>query len=244
MTGECPSPTKHKLPILFDPSHNLIPRLNEAQVFELQQKTTKIFKSFCKLVYLTWKYLKEIDISKVISYLMLMLSSTHNKSELKQVKDYNDLLEYLSHSISWFNYELMEELTSEFLKEEEIVISSWESYKADLKEYSNGRVEEYEGVKFGLPKSHQHKVLVLKLDPEYNDMKLTKIKELRSAICKILGKPYTLLYLVSVHCSSIILKFLIPLFGYNTLFPLSVEQEKELAKLGVAVFEDTTDEVP
>ena len=200
MDRECSSPTKHKLPILFDPTSDLIDNLDEAELFELQQKTKKVNKSFRRTFYQTWKYLSRINIKELIQFLKLMLSSTHDISALKKVKDYDNLFDFLSESISWFNYEIMEELVKEFLQSNASVISSWESYKADLKEYSNGRVEEYTGVKFGLAQSK--KVLLLKIDPEFNTMKLSKIKELQSAICNILGKPYTLLYFVGVDHGS------------------------------------------
>ena len=189
---------------------------------------------FKKVVLEAWKSLQQkgVPVQDVATILEHYLANTYDTSPLQGISDYRALLRFIDEKVSWFNYELFGYVVDDFLKDQCQITALWESYKEDLEQYAKQRIEEYEGVRFGLPASKKHKVLLMPIDPQYK-MKLSDISVLRSSICNVLGCPSSLLYFVAVHRSSIILEFLIPLPAYKQLFPLSKEQLRALCKLGI-----------
>ena len=225
------------MPILkVSHTHPLAEDYSEAQQLELEKKTKDIQRKFLDCIRETAHCLRNVEISEVEDFLRPALALKEEK--LQKFDSPNKLLSFLVQErwLSWFNYELLEDLINKFLQG----VFSLDSYKKALKEYASGRVEEYEGVQFGLPaKPGQHKVFLLKIDPQYKNIKaLNDIKLLQSSICEILGQ-YTLLYLVTFHCSIITLEILLPLHLCADFFVILQEQRAELAQVGVetGVFE-------
>ena len=235
----CPQPDDdEEVPILkVNPTHPLAENHSKAKQWKLEQKTREIQKKFDHCFRRTAHFLhaKKVKISKIKDF--LALASPQIADELGMFNSINKLLGFLHRErwLSWFNYELLNDLINEFLQG----VFSLESYEEALKEYASSRVEEYDGVQFGLPaKPGQNKILLLKIDSEYRKLKvLNDIQPLRSSICQILKQHYTLLYLVTIHCSIITLEFLMPLHLCTNLFPLSQEQLAELARVGVDAME-------
>ena len=225
------------MPILkVSRAHPLARKLHysEAKQWELEERTREIQEEFFQCIRKTAHFLqkKNVKISKVENYLRPALASTRISNELPKCGNHNKLLSFLIEKrlLSWFNYKLLEDLITEFLQG----VFSLESYKNALREYASGRVEEYEGVQFGLPVQDGHKILTLKVDQEYGDIRiLHDISRLQSSISRILGQRYILLYLVTFHCSILTLEFLMPVHLYTQLFSLSWLQLADLSQLGV-----------
>ena len=234
----CPQPnTEEEVPIFkVSSTHPLTTKLcySEAKQWELEEKTREIQEMFVECIRSTAHLLQEKDvkISEVEEFLLPALAASHSLYELAKCGNHNRLLSFLIEKrlLSWFNYKLLDDLVAKFLQG----VFSLESYKNAFKEYASGRVEEYEGVEFGLPVQPGDKVLILKIDSEYRNIKvLWDISRLQSSISQILGQRYTLLHLVTFDCSILTLEFLIPHCLYNELFPLSQQQLAELSQVGV-----------
>ena len=231
------------MPILkVNRTHPLATKLHysEAKQWELEEKTREIQEKFIECIRSTAHFLQEKDVKifEVEEFLLPTLAASHSLYGLAKCGNHNQLLSFLIDKrwLSWFNYKLLDDLIAKFLQG----VFSLESYKNALKEYASDRVEEYEGVQFGLPAQPKHKVLTLKIDSEYGDIKVLRdISRLQSSISRILGQRYTLLYLVTFHCSILTLEFLMPFLLYIELFPLSQQQLAELSQVGVdtGVFE-------
>ena len=231
----CPFPTDEQLPILLlDPEHRL-----RDEDSELASETNAIVELFQECVRKTWisLYKQKVDIVMVKVALLSHIGSLRNSSELASAKDFPTLLKLLGDCQSWFNFKILHNLANELLADVGDVCSLWKEYSSKLDQYVIGRtIRDYDGVMFGASESKQHKRVYFRIDDQFG-MQVTDLHALRSSLSVILRCPRQHLYFVTVHCSDIVLEFLIPLPLYEDLFPLSLEQLRELASIGVTAVE-------
>ena len=174
-----------------------------------------------------------VPVSKVVSVVRLYCEEPNTGATFECDGDnYDDLLVFLRDKISWFQHDVMSYIVNCLLKDNAEVEEIWRKYSEELKKYAENRVEEYEGVEFGLPPTDEHKILWMALDPGLN-IKLSDIPALRQAFCKVFDCSNVVLYFYTARHSSVILEFVITLSAYKDIFPLSQDQIQQLANLDV-----------
>ena len=240
LENACPTPLTDKLPIFsFNPAHKLAGKLNENEVWLLHSKTMDMFEMFKKTLHKTLVRLQanRVPVSKIVSVVKLYCEEPNTGAAFECDGDnYAKLLIFLRDKISWFQHDIMSSIVNCLLEDNEevseLVGELWIKYAEELKEYAENRVEEYEGVEFGLPPTDKHKILWMALDPGLN-IKLSDIPALRQAFCKVFDCSNAVLYFYTARRSSVILGFVITLSAYKDIFPLSQNQIQQLAKLDV-----------
>ena len=249
---DCPTPLTDKLPIFsFNPAHKLAGKLDENEVWSLHRDTMDMFKMFKKTLHKTLVRLQanRVPVSKIVSVVRLYCEEPNTGAAFECDGDnYAKLLIFLRDKISWFQHDIMSSIVNCLLEDNEevaeLVAELWRKYSDELKKYAENRVEEYEGVEFGLPPTDKHRVFWMALDPGL-DTKLSDIPALRNAFCKVFGCSNVVLYFYTAHRSSVILEFVITLSAYKEIFPLSRKQTQQLANLDViALHTEDTDVFP
>ena len=174
-----------------------------------------------------------VPVSKIVSVVRLYCEEPNTGATFECDGDnYAKLLVFLRDKVSWFQHHVISCIVNRLLKDNAEIEELWKKYSDELKKYAENRVEEYEGVKFGLPPTDEHKILWMALDPGLN-IKLSDVPALRQAFCKVLGCSNAVLYFYTACQSSVILEFVIALSAYKKIFPLSRDQIQQLANLDV-----------
>ena len=224
-TRDCPNQKYESLPIVIFVKPNE-KSTKERKEDSLWYQTALLVDKFKEAIYTTYEKLQEkgVSIGDVINTIKFYKYSDiiHNDS----------LLLFLGDNIPWFDCLLVDRLIKHLLKDDRDITEMWAKYKVELTEYANGRIEEYEGIVFGLPATKESVYKCLAIDPEYK-MKLSDVSTLRRNICEILDIKYEDLYFYGVQTGSIILTFTLPRSIYKKLFPLSRAQLLELIELGI-----------
>ena len=232
----CPTPLTDKLPIFsFNPAHKLAGKVNESKVWLLHCKTMDMSRMFKNALYETLVRLQanRVPVSKIVSVVRLYCEEPNTGATFEcDGDDYDELLVFLRDKVSWFQHDIISCIVDRLLKDNAEVEEIWRKYSDELKNYAENRVEEYEGVEFGLPPTDEHTTLWMALDPGLN-IKLSDIPALRQTFCKVFGCSNVVLYFYTARRSSVILEFVITLSAYKDIFPLSQDQIQQLANLDI-----------
>ena len=239
LANACPTPLTDKLPIFsFNPAHKLAGKLDENEVWLLHSKTMDMVKKFRKTLHKTMVRLQanRVHVSEIVSAVRLYCEKPNTGAAFECDGDnYSKLLVFLRDKVSWFQHDVMSSIVNCLLEGNEEVAEVgelWRKYADELKKYAKNRVEEYEGVEFGLPPTDKHRILWMALDPGL-DTKLSDIPALRKAFCEVFDCSNVVLFFYTARRSSVILEFVITLSAYKDIFPLSQDQIQQLAKLDV-----------
>ena len=248
LENACPTPLTDKLPIFsFNPVHKLAGKVNENELWLLHSKTIDMSQKFKNVLHETLQKLQanRVPVSDIVSVVRLYCEEPNTSATFECDGDnYAKLLVFLRDKISWFQHDVMSCIVNRLLKNNAEVKELWRKYSDELKKYAENRVEEYEGVEFGLPPTDGHKILWMALDPGLN-VKLSDIPALRQAFCKVFDCSNAVLYFYTARHSSVILEFVITLSAYKDIFPLSQDQLQQLANRGViALHIDDNDVFP
>ena len=237
-TCQNPLTSSDKLPIFsFNPAHKLAGKVDANKVWLLERKTINISLMFKDTLYETLQQLKanRVPVSEIVSVVRYYCEEPNTGSTFEcDCGNYDELLLFLRDKVSWFQHDIMSTIVNRLLKDNVEVKELWRKYSNELKKYGENRVEEYEGVEFGLPPTDEHKILWMALDPGLNKIiKLRDIPALRDAFCEVFGCSNVVLYFYTARHSSVILEFVITLSAYKKIFPLSQDQIQQLANLDV-----------
>lgn len=236
---DCPSPNSGLLPIFsFNPAHKLVGKYDMHDRSELKDKTEDMYEKFKEALIKTYRQLKASQVSdeEVVAAVNTRLRKPYAVQLFQHEDKHKHLLDFLDEKIPWFQHTLMSRIVEQFLPNNDEINSIWRDYTEDLKRYAENRVEEYEGVEFGLPPSRGRTILWLAIDDEMIKMKLSDVHDLRRAFCKILSPKPVVLYLYAVTQSSIILEFVVLQLKEEELketFSLSKTQLQELINLNI-----------
>ena len=243
LENACPNPlTSEKLPIFsFNPAHKLAHKLagkvDANKVCLLQRKTIHISLMFKDALHETLEQLEanRVSVSRIVSVVRYYCEEPNTGSTFEcDCNNYDELLLFLRDKVSWFQHDIISRIVNRLLKDNAEVKELWRKYSNELKTYGENRVEEYEGVEFGLPPTDEHKILWMALDPGLNKIiKLRDIPALQDAFCKVFGCSNVVLYFYTARHSSVILEFIITLSAYKKIFPLSRDQIQQLANLDI-----------
>ena len=194
----------------------------------------------------------DVPVHDVCTYIKtrkkLYFKSTKIKAEkelnqlIRQITSYDSLFDLLESYVSWFNYEIFASLARMFLENDKQLQIAWASYEDRIKEYlslgKGVRVVSSPTIQ-GLPEAVGTKVMILKVEQEdhaHNDLAL-----FRKAVAKALNQSDFFLYLCTIATGCVELRFVIPDFLFDEIFPLTSQQINiTLPNLGItAVHCDT-----
>ena len=204
----------------------------------IEDELAEVIKQFESNVFETQKCFEEsaIPINRIRNFLKIKKRSLVHQIKKKQAENeivqtiqksntYDDLFDLLLQYVSWFNYEIFTALISTFMKNNQQIQISWKAYEEKLMEYlslgKGVRVVSSPTIR-GLPEDVGTKVMIVKVEQEdhvYNDLAL-----FRKAVAKALNQSDLFLYLCTIDTGCVELRFVIPDFLLDEIFPLTSQQ--------------------
>ena len=151
--------------------------------------------------------------------------------ELKAAGTISKVFIVLNDYFSFFNYDIIEHIIKELGTHEDK--AELQKYKDNFNQYARRRIFEC-GPHFGPESETHHADIFVKLDSQYDNYTVVEIMGFRQKLCEILRvSSQGILRLCRVDKGCLQLMFQVPLFVHHEIFPLSREQEKALAGIGV-----------
>ena len=151
--------------------------------------------------------------------------SLHMASSVPQL--FLDLQDFFS----FFNYQIIEHIIKALGTEEDK--AQLQRYKDDFNQYAKRRIFECPP-EFGAVSGADHADIFVKLDSHYDDCTVAEIELFRHKLSEIMCvSSESALRLCRVEKGCIQLLFQVPTFVQEEVFPLSTEQKRTLAAMGV-----------
>ena len=206
------------------PSHYIKKPVQSAMTSEmmhLYELVSELNEEFDKNYYETKKHLKKYtSFSDVQDYVIVHVSSLINtdsntkellRQSLMEATTFDQLFDRLTNYTSWYNYDLIVNLSHQFLRHCHKIRRKWRSYEDKLKEYLTlgvGVIEYYDPVEFGEHRKDDRKIFAVKVPSE----KLVKddLIIFHKALAKSLKQTKFSLYFYSIQRGCLELKYLIP----------------------------------
>ena len=231
------------------PSHYIKKPVQSAMTSEmlyLYELVSELNQEYDTNYYETKKRLKKYaNFSDVQDYVITHVSSlisitdTNSKELLRQAftetTTFEQLFDKLTNYTSWYNYDLIVNLSRKFLRHSHKIKRKWRSYEDKLKEYLTlgvGVTEYYDPVEFGEHKNGDRKVFAVKV-PSENLVKNDLII-FHKALAKSLKQTKFSLYFCSIQRGCLELKCLIHKFLHLDISNALPQAMKEyLPQLGI-----------
>ena len=186
------------------------------------------------------KYTNFSDVQDYVITHISLINTDSNPNELlrqtfMKATTFEQLFDKLTNYTSWYNYDLIVNLSHQFLRHNHKVRRKWRSYEDKLKEYLTlgvGVTEYYDPVEFGEHKNGDRKVFAVKVPSEkliINDLII-----FHKALAKSLKQTKFSLYFCSIQRGCLELKYLIPKYLYLDISNALPQAMKEyLPQLGI-----------
>ena len=156
----------------------------------------------------------------------------HNHfKDLQAAKTVSEFFWVLRDNISFFNYHILEHIITILGTEKDN--ENLKRYKEEFEQYAKRRM--YECLpQFGPTCENGYADVFVKVDEQYEMYTVTEVEKLRSQLSKILHvSSQGVLRLCRVEKGCFQLTFQVPSFVQQAIFPLSSQQEMQLAEKGV-----------
>ena len=155
----------------------------------------------------------------------------HRIKELKAADTMYKMFLVLNDYFSFFNYQLIEHIIKSLGTKEDK--SRLQRYKEEFHQYAKRRIFECLPM-FGPVSDTDQADIFVKVDSQYDNYTVAEIEEFRRKLSKLLRvSSQGILCLCRVEKGCVQLTFQVPLFVQQEIFPLSREQERSLAAMGV-----------
>ena len=155
----------------------------------------------------------------------------HRFRELKAAKTIHEIFLVLNDYLSFFNYQLIECIINELGTEKDK--AKLQRYKDNFNQYAKRRIFECLP-EFGPISDADHADIFVKLDSQYDNYTVVQIEQFRHKLSEVLHLSFQgILRLCRIDKGCFQLMFQVPTFVQQEIFPLSREQEKALAAMGV-----------
>ena len=231
------------------PSHYIKKPILSAMTSEmlyLYELVSELNQEYNTNYYETKKCLKEhASFSDVQDYVITHVSSlisitdTNSKELLRQAfmetTTFEQLFDKLTNYTSWYNYDLIVNLSCQFLRHSHTVKRKWRKYEDKLREYLTlgvGVTEYYDPVEFGEHKNGDRKVFAVKVPSE--TLVQTDLITFHKALANSLKQTKFSLYFCSIQRGCLELKYSIPNFLYFDISNALPQAIKEyLPQLGI-----------
>ena len=155
----------------------------------------------------------------------------HRFKELKAAKTINDSFLVLNDYFSFFNYHIIQHIIEELGTEEDK--ARLQKYKQNFNQYAEWRIFECLPEFGHVLSDFDHVDIFVKLDSQYDDYTVAELEGFCHKLSEILDISLGILCLCRVDKGCLQLMFQVPSFVQQRIFPLSREQERALAVLGV-----------
>ena len=239
----CPTP----IPTISSFPYLDLSGLSDKQRQELSGKlcfeSQKIMMLFQKLVSSTMLSIEErqIPLSDLVSHIMALRAFDliykqvpafhHHIEDLRTADKVSKVFLVLANHFSFFNYHVIEHIIGMLGTEQDKC--NLKNYKEKFDQYAKRRI--YECMpEFGPASESKHVDIFVKTDSQYSSFTVNAVETFRCQLSKLLHvSPQGVLRLCRIEKGCFQLTFQIPLFVQQAIFPLSSEQEKELAGKGV-----------
>ena len=227
------------------PSHYIKKPVQSAMTSEmlyLYGLVEELKQEYVTNYYETKKRLKKYaNFNDVQDYVITHISSMINadskalRQTFKEATTFEQLFDKLTNYTSWYNYDLIVNLSRQFLRHNHKIRRKWRSYEDKLKEYLTlgvGVTEYYNPVEFGEHKNGDRKVFAVKVPSE----KLVKndLIIFHKALAKSLKQIKFALYFCSIQRGCLELKYSIPKYLHLDISnALPQAMKKYLPQLGI-----------
>ena len=195
---------------------------------------SRVYESLCE---------RNVPVDKLVTHLLSLgaFDPVHKESqkpaletffqELRNARSIEDVLYIIRNCISFFNYHVIEHIVNELGTDQDR--TELQSYEREFDEYSKRRIYECPPV-YGPMSNADHADLVVKLDSVYEKFTVKELKKFEYRLSRIFCvSPQSVLRLCQVEEGCLQLIFQVPSFVQQEIFPLSSEQESDLAAEGV-----------
>ena len=229
----CPKPNlRRSSTVITVPSSHFFAEalsISDDKIMESQtQSTEEIMRRFRMLLYNSVQAIKDIGIKAedVWTFIQLNVEPKERHGLPAKASDsYAEIIQFIPDVVSWFHFELMEDMVKVFLSADSPVRESWAQYKVELSHYA-----EFSTVLLG------KKIIGVRMDEKYSDLNMKKdIPRLKATIAKCLLIERSRLTFITVleNPRQVI-------FSTPDEMPRSLSQERasELALAGILEVED------
>ena len=195
---------------------------------------SRVYKSLCE---------QNIPVDKLVTHLLLLdafdpVSKATQKpvlqtfsQELRNAGSIEDVLWFIKDYFSFFNCRVIEHIVDGLGTDQDRV--ELRNYKKQFDEYAKRRIYECSPV-YGPMSNADHADLIVKLDSVYEKFTVKELKKFEYRLSKIFCvSSQSVLRLCRVEEGCLQLVFQVPSFVQEEIFPLSSEQESDLAAEGV-----------
>ena len=158
--------------------------------------------------------------------------------------DFDNVFRILKDYYSWFNFDLIEDIIEEFGSNDVALKRELCDYKDRMKQYCDKRLlkDSDSPNAFGEHRDNA-KPCIFKIDEEWETMRFSELKTIKTIICDVLGLKGVALFLRTVSNGCVELTFDIPEHVANVVFPLSKDQVGALKAHGIQ-YHDSSKSLP
>ena len=212
---------------------------------KLRSESQEIMIQFQELVSATIKSLikQNVSLDLLVSHVMALGTFDpvfkepqvtvfhHCFKELKAADTIPKVFIVLNDYFSFFNYQVIEYIVKELGTEEDKAVL--QRYKENFNQYAKRRI--FESLpKLGPVSGTDHADIFVKLDSQFDSYTVAEVEQFRRKLSKIFCvSSQGILRLCRIDRGCFKLMFQVPSFVQQEIFPLSKEQEKDLADVGV-----------
>ena len=155
----------------------------------------------------------------------------HNYRKLVRVDTIEELFELIIPYFSFFNYDIIEEIVSEYGDSADK--ETFKSYLEQFQHYCKRRATEVPPLPILDSEGPSTTKLRVKVEEDFKqDYTVKAVRGFRAKLCKILGITEPCLRLLSIEEGCILLTFSLPNSILHIVFPLTSEQEQAMAAEG------------
>ena len=203
-------------------------------MFRFQQLLSRVYESLCK---------RKVPVGKLVTHLLSLgaLDPVYKDAqkplfqtffqELQNATSIEGVLWVIRDYFSFFNYHVIEHIVCKLGTVQDKV--ELQNYKKEFHQYSKRRIYECPPV-YGPRSNTDHADLVVKADSVYEKFTVEEVENLEYRLTRIFNvSPQSVLRLCKLEEGCVQLTFQVPSFVQQEIFPLSREQEKDLAAMGV-----------
>ena len=191
----CPNihtPRRISMPNLPSSAHKIHTQIPQDEFMEERtKKTEKLRKSFQSCFFSTIKALEDCEVSakEVWKFICIHMADKHTKDLAFSAADsYIEIVHFLKHRLTWFDFELLEEIATHFLPHIIEIQRRWIKYRQDLQLYTSEGVTEIEG-----------NIIAVTLDYENEGLNIhDDLPRLRQTLAKALGFPRNKVQFITV----------------------------------------------
>ena len=158
--------------------------------------------------------------------------------QIKIQESVGDIFPLISGYFSWFNHTPVEKMVEAFCSGDNEVKTTYRAFKLLFEEFCTNMLTACHKHGFGFERKKDAAKITIKFDLMESVAKVNELVALKNIIAVYIKVKKQALYLSSADCNiTTRATFLVPLFVAEAAFPLTADQENDLAQCGVLQME-------